>query len=629
MSLSNLSREMFVQYFGGLYEHSPWVAERVYNSGLSQSHDNRDLLAGVFQRTVDQASAAEKIQLIRSHPDLVGKAAGGGKLTTESSVEQSSAGLGQCTPEEFGRFHELNKLYWAKFGFPFVMAVRNSDSATILAEFKKRLAGSKDDEFNNALSEIHKIARLRMDALLNQSEANPGDELQASSVAGLTVAQMRDPDYFPGIIKGVPLGIQHVLAMFVSNITPAIIIAGAVGFGFGSPDTTNMVYMIQMSMFFAGIATLIQTITIGPIGARLPIVQGTSFAFIPVMIPIAKIYGMAALMGGIVIGGIFHFFLGTIIGRLRSWLPPLITGLVVLMIGLALVKVGIEYAAGGVPLIGKPEFGSLSHWTLALVVIGVTLCLKFFTRGMLSVSAVLLGLIAGYLVAYFQGMVNFSGIERAAWFALPNPLHFGFEVNAAAVIGMCLMAFVSAIETVGDISGITKGGAGREATDREVAGGTMADGLGTAISGVFGALPNTSFSQNVGLISMTGIMSRHVVTIGALFLIVCGLVPKVGAAIQTMPIAVLGGGVIVMFGMVAAAGVNILADVVWNRRNMMIFGIALSVGLGLQLQPDALQHVPDTYKVLLTTGLLPAALIAIILNKLVPQERTEEQSRHS
>lgn len=442
--------------------------------------------------------------------------------------------------------------------------------------------------------------------------------------AGMTRAQMRDPNYFPGFGKGIPLGIQHVLAMFVSNVTPAIIVSGAAGFGFGSGDISNMIYMIQMSMVFAGIATLIQTISIGPIGAKLPIVQGTSFAFIPVMIPIAQTFGMAALMGGIVIGGIFHFFLGSVVGKLRVWLPPLVTGLVVLMIGLALVKVGIQYAAGGVPLIGKPEYGSLSHWSLALIVIVVTLGLKFFTKGMLSVSAVLLGLLAGYAVALVLGMVNFANIGNAKWFSAPNPLHFGFEINAAAIIAMCLMGVVSAIETVGDISGITKGGAGREATDKEVAGGTMADGVGTALSGIFGALPNTSFSQNVGLISMTGIMSRHVVTCGAIFLIVAGLVPKFGALISTMPISVLGGGVIVMFGMVAAAGVNMLSTVDWNRRNMMIFAVALSVGLGLQLEPGALQHLPDTMKVLMTSGLLPAATIAIVLNAIVPEEEIEQ-----
>ena len=446
-----------------------------------------------------------------------------------------------------------------------------------------------------------------------------------------TPAQLRDPEYTPPLMKAVPLGIQHVLAMFVSNVTPAIIICGAAGFGFGSnsPDFPQMIYMIQMSMFFAGIATLFQTIGFGPVGARLPIVQGTSFAFIPIMIPLVAGKGvdaMAAVFGGVLIGGIFHALLGTVIGKIRFALPPLVTGLVVLMIGLALVKVGIQYAAGGVPAMGKPEFGSLQNWSVALVVIFVTLGLKFFTRGMVSIAAVLLGLIVGYIVAYFMGMVQFGNIERAAAFAVPNPFHFGFEFSLAAVIGFCLMAFVSAVETVGDVSGITKGGAGREATEKEITGATYADGLGSAIAGVFGSLPNTSFSQNVGLVAMTGVMSRHVVTFGAIFLILAGLVPKVGAIISTVPIEVLGGGVIVMFGMVCAAGVSMLADVTWNRRNMVIFAVSLAVGLGLQLVPDALQHMPGTAKILLTSGLLPAAFLAIILNLILPQELADDQT---
>lgn len=444
-----------------------------------------------------------------------------------------------------------------------------------------------------------------------------------------TAEELRDPDYMPPIHKAIPLGVQHVLAMFVANVTPAIIVAGAAGFGFGSgsPDFPHLVYMLQMSMFFAGVATLLQTITFGPVGARLPIVQGTSFAFIPIMIPLVAGKGvdaMAAVMGGILVGGLFHAALGTVIGRIRFALPPLVTGLVVLMIGLALVRVGIQYAAGGVPAMGTDSFGNLQSWSVALIVVFVTLGLKFYARGMASVSAVLLGLIAGYSVAWAMGMVNFRGIANAAVFALPNPLHFGLEFTAAAIIGFCAMAFVSAVETVGDVSGITKGGAGREATEREVQGATYADGLGTAVSGLFGALPNTSFSQNVGLIAMTGVMSRHVVTIGAVFLILAGLFPKVGAAISTIPIQVLGGGVIVMFGMVCAAGISMLSDVNWNRRNMVIFAIALSVGLGLQLEPTALQHLPDTPRVLLTSGILPAAAIAILLNLILPQELAAE-----
>ncbi len=440
-----------------------------------------------------------------------------------------------------------------------------------------------------------------------------------------TPEQLRDPDYTPVLAKAVPLGIQHVLAMFVSNVTPAIIIAGVAGFGFGSnsPDFHNMIYMIQMSMFFAGVATLFQTIGFGPIGARLPIVQGTSFAFLPVMIPLVAGKGVDALpvlFTGVLLGGLFHAALGTFIGKIRFALPPLVTGLVVLMIGLSLLPVGIKYAAGGVPAIGKPEFGSLENWSVALVVIVVTLCFKFFTKGMLSIAAVLVGLIAGYIVAYFMGMVHFGNVAKAAYFTIPQPLHFGFEFSLAALIGFCLMAFVSAVETVGDVSGITKGGAGREATDKEISGATFADGFGSAIAGLFGALPNTSFSQNVGLIAMTGVMSRHVVTIGAIFLIICGVIPKIGAIISTVPIEVLGGGVIVMFGMVAAAGVSMLADVNWNRRNMIIFATSLSIGLGLQSVPEAVQHVPATIKMLLTSGILPSVLLAIILNLTLPQE---------
>lgn len=444
-----------------------------------------------------------------------------------------------------------------------------------------------------------------------------------------TAKQLADPNYTPPMAQAIPLGIQHILAMFISNVTPAIIVAGAAGFGFGSnsPDFPLMIYMIQMSMLFAGIATLFQTIGFGPVGARLPVVQGTSFAFVPIMIPLVAGKGadaIAILMGGVFVGGLFHAFLGTFIGRIRFAFPPLVTGLVVLMIGLALIKVGIQYAAGGVPAIGTPEYGSFNNWLVAGVVIVVTLGLKFFSRGMLSVGAVLWGMVVGYIVAFAMGMVSFDGIGRAAAFSAPVPLKFGIEFTAAAIIGMCAMAFVSAVETVGDVSGIARGGANREATDKEIEGATYADGLGSAVAGLFGALPNTSFSQNVGLVAITGVMSRGVVTIGAIILVICGLIPKVGAIISTIPIEVLGGGVIVMFGMVASAGVSMLSQVKWNRRNLVIFAISLSVGLGLQMEPAALQYLPSTAKLLMVSGLLPAAVLAIVLNLVLPEELPEK-----
>jgi NCS2 family nucleobase:cation symporter-2 len=331
---------------------------------------------------------------------------------------------------------------------------------------------------------------------------------------------------------------------------------------------------------------------------------------------------MAALFGAVIVAGLFHTFLGSVIGRIRHWFPPLVTGIVITAIGLALLPVGIKYASGGAAAfqMNAPEWGDFSRWGLALVVIFVALGFKFFTRGTMSSAAILIGLIAGYVVGYLTGAVNFGGVAKAAWFAAPQPFKYGVEFSAFAIIGMCLMSLVSAIETVGDISGITKGGANREATDKELSGGTYADGFGSFVAGLFGGLPNTSFSQNVGLISMTGVMSRSVVTLGALFLVACGLIPKVGAVVAAMPISVLGGGVIMMFGMVVSAGINMLSDVHWNRRNMIILAMSLSVGLGIQAVPKSMQHLPDSFEMLMVSGLLPAAAISVILNLLIPKD---------
>jgi len=429
----------------------------------------------------------------------------------------------------------------------------------------------------------------------------------------------RDPNETPPLAQAVPLGLQHVLAMFASNVTPSIIVAGAAGLAFGGPE---QVYLIQMAMLFAGIATLFQTVGIGPIGSRLPIMQGTSFAFVGVLAGIAATQGLNVALSACIIGGVIHFVLGAFIQHLRWMFPPLITGLVILAIGLYLIPVAIKYAAGGAASfqMEAESFGSLKHWTVALSVIVVSLVLKFFTKGMLSNAAILIGLIVGYIVAYFSGMVSFGAVAKAAWVTSIQPLPYGFEFSLGAVIAVTLVSIVSAIETVGDAEATTKAGAGRAATDREIAGATYADGLGTAVAGVFGGLPNTSFSQNVGIVGMTGIMSRHVVTIGALVLIVCGLVPKIGAVIASMPLPVLGGGVIVMFGMVAAAGLNVLSEVTMNRRNMVIIAVSLAAGLGLNLVPTAVQYLPGVVKTLATSAVAPTALVAIVLNLVLPDE---------
>ena len=435
----------------------------------------------------------------------------------------------------------------------------------------------------------------------------------------MTSTDYQNPDVTPPLGQAIPLGFQHVLAMFASNVTPSIIVAGAAGLAFGGAE---QIYLIQMAMLFAGIATLFQTVGVGPVGARLPIMQGTSFAFVGVLAGIAATQGLGVALTACIIGGVIHFALGSVIGSIRFLFPPLVTGLVILAIGLYLIPVAIKYAAGGAAdfQMAAESFGSLKHWSVALTVIIVALVLKFFTKGLLSSAAILVGLIAGYILAYMQGMVSFAAVGKASWITGIQPLPYGFEFNLGAVIAVTLVSIVSAIETVGDASATAKAGAGRDATDAEIQGATYADGLGTAVAGVFGGLPNTSFSQNVGIVGMTGIMSRHVVTIAGIVMVVCGLLPKIGAVIASMPLPVLGGGVIVMFGMVAAAGLNVLSEVKMNRRNMIIIAISLAVGLGLNLVPTAVQYLPGVVKTLMTSAVAPTALCAIVLNLVLPEE---------
>ncbi|MDB4092081.1 purine permease [bacterium] len=441
-------------------------------------------------------------------------------------------------------------------------------------------------------------------------------------MADTSMGAYSDPNTTPPMGQAIPLGAQHVLAMFASNVTPSIIVAGAAGLAFGSAE---QVYLIQMAMLFAGIATLFQTVGVGPIGARLPIMQGTSFAFVGVLAGIAAVQGLGVALTACVIGGVVHFLLGSVIHKIRFLFPPLVTGLVILAIGLYLIPVAIKYAAGGAATfqMEAESFGSLKHWSVALTVIVVSLILKFFTKGILSMAAILIGLLAGYALAFALGMVNFGAVAKAGWITSIQPLPYGFEFNLGAVIAVTLVSIVSAIETVGDASATTKAGANREATDKEIAGATYADGLGTAVAGVFGGLPNTSFSQNVGIIGMTGVMSRHVVTIAGAIMVVCGLVPKIGAIIASMPLPVLGGGVIVMFGMVAAAGLNVLAEEKMTRRTMIIIAVSLAFGLGLNLVPTAVQYLPGVVKTLATSAVAPTALMAIVLNLVLPKDMEE------
>ena len=427
------------------------------------------------------------------------------------------------------------------------------------------------------------------------------------------------PDKKLPLNKSIPLGIQHVLAMFAGNITVPIIVAGVFG---QTPE--QKIFLIQMALFVAGVATIIQTVGYKEIGARLPIVQGTSFAFIPIMLPF-KAAGLGAVFTAAFIGGIFQIFIGKVLKPIRHLFPPLVTGIVVLMIGFSLLKVGFMYAGGGGWLMNnKPEiFANANHLTVAASVFIVAIFFNLRGKGMASAGSILIGIVAGFIVAAALGMVNYGKIASAAWFAFPMPLQYGIDFVPGAIILMLFMSVVTTIETIGDISATTMGGAKREATDKEISGGIMADGVGTAFGAIFNAMPNTSYSQNAGLVAFTGVVSRHVGTIAGIVLVLMGLFPKLGGIIAAMPESVIGGAAIIMFGMIVAAGIKLISRAEMDQRNLLILALSLSFGIGMSLLPDFVKNIPDfgiSLKLLLTTGLIPAGLLAFALNAIMAKK---------
>ena len=433
------------------------------------------------------------------------------------------------------------------------------------------------------------------------------------------VGSTNSPDKKLPLNKSIPLGIQHVLAMFAGNITVPIIVAGVFG---QTPE--QKIFLIQMALFVAGVATIIQTVGYKEIGARLPIVQGTSFAFIPIMLPF-KAAGLGAVFTAAFIGGIFQIFIGKVLKPIRHLFPPLVTGIVVLMIGFSLLKVGFMYAGGGGWLMNnKPEiFANANHLTVAASVFIVAIFFNLRGKGMASAASILIGIVAGFIVAAALGMVNYGKMASASWFAFPMPLQYGIDFVPGAIILMLFMSIVTTIETIGDISATTMGGAKREATDKEISGGIMADGVGTAFGAIFNAMPNTSYSQNAGLVAFTGVVSRHVGTIAGIVLVLMGLFPKLGGIIAAMPESVIGGAAIIMFGMIVAAGIKLISRAEMDQRNLLILALSLSFGIGMSLLPNFVKNIPDfgiSLKLLLTTGLIPAGLLAFFLNAIMAKK---------
>lgn len=416
----------------------------------------------------------------------------------------------------------------------------------------------------------------------------------------------------PPTFETVFLGIQHIAAMIVPNIAVALIVGGAVGIG--AADTA---FIVQMVIIFAGFATLLQVFPIGPIGARLPVVMGTSFAFVGAAIAIGNQYGLGAVFGAILIAAPVEILIGWQFKRIKRFFPPLVTGLIVVILGLYLVPIGMDYVAGGQ---GASDYGALYNLGLAGIVLAIAVGLNLLTKGILRVLSLLIGLMVGYVAAIALGVVDFSPVAQAGWFALPTPGRFGFQFEPIAILTFTAIHITAAIESIGDISGITAA-EGRTPTDEEVRGGLFVDGIGSTVGAVFGALPLTTFSQNVGIINFTGVMSRYVVGVGGVVLLILGFIPKVGATISTIPSAVLGGAVLVMFGMVMASGLKLIFEnETLNRRNMVIMATSIGLGLGVEVRPDALQTLPDEAKIFFGNAIIVTAIVAIVLNTLAPRE---------
>ncbi|WP_070160711.1 uracil-xanthine permease family protein [Nesterenkonia sp. PF2B19] len=428
----------------------------------------------------------------------------------------------------------------------------------------------------------------------------------------------------PPLRRAVPLAVQHFLAMFVGNAAPPLIVATAIGMAAG-----EVTLLVQLAMIVSGATTLLQTLGVGPVGSRLPVMQGTSFAFLVVAIPIAEQFGIAAVFGGAFIAGLVQVVFGMSLRWLTPLFPPLVCGIIILIIGLKLMPTAIDYSAGGAAARAAGDFGALHHFGVAALVIVVSVVCHQFGRGLVSVAAVLIGLLSGYAAAAVFGMVSLAPVTEARWLFAPAPMHFGLDFTGAAIIAITVLALASSVESIGDLTAVARTGLGRSPRARELSGGVMADGVGTSLGAVLGAMPNTTFSQNTGIIALSGVVSRYVVALAGGLLVLAGFVPKVAAVFNTVPYAVLGGSVLVMFSMVASAGIQVMAPEMIDRRSLLIVALSLGLGVGLSFAPEeAVAAFPADVALLLTSGIVPAMLAAVILNAVLPGRRQRRSADH-
>lgn len=415
------------------------------------------------------------------------------------------------------------------------------------------------------------------------------------------------------VLNAIPFGLQHILAMFVANIAPIIIVAAACGL-----DSQKTAMLIQCAMIVAGIGTIIQLYPVWKIGSRLPIVMGISFTFVSIFCYIGANYGYGTVLGATFVGGIIEGVLGLFAKYWRKLITPIVAASVVTSIGFSLLTVGANSFGGGN---GSEDFGSAQNLILGTITLFSCIGFNILAKSYWKQLSVLFGLIVGYIVAIFMGMVDFSPLAETSLIALPQIMPIKLEFNASAIISATLIFLVSATETIGDTSALTKSVLNRDVTDKEITGSIACDGLISALSSLFGCMPITSFSQNIGLIAMTKVVNRFTILMGAIIMIFAGIFPIFGTILATLPDSVLGGCTIMMFGTIIVSGIRMITDCGYSQRNTTIAALSLSIGIGFTQVPEIFKIFPQILQTVFAENCVAVVfIVSVILNLILPKD---------
>lgn len=419
----------------------------------------------------------------------------------------------------------------------------------------------------------------------------------------------------PKLTQAFPLALQHVVAMIVGCVTPAIVIAEMAGLNEG-----DKVIFVQAALFIAAVSTLIQLFPLGGrIGSGLPVIMGVSFAYLPSMQAIVGNFDIATILGAQLIGGVVAIFVGIFVTKLRKLFPPLITGTVVFTIGLSLYPTAVKYMAGGQ---SSPNYGAWQNWLVAFLTLAVVVALNHFAKGILKLASILIGMIVGYIISGFFGMIDFSAVQGAGIFQIPRPMYFGMKFETSAVMTLVILFIINSVQAIGDLSATSGGGLDREPTDKELSGGIIGYGITNILGSFFGGLPTATFSQNVGIVATTKVVNRVVLGLAAGTILLAGFVPKFSALLTTIPQCVLGGATISVFASIAMTGIKLVVQQPLTYRNTSIVGLSVALGMGITQCSDALAQLPAWVTTVFgKSPVVVTTIAAILLNVILPKDK--------